>query len=164
MFTSRPHLDWLSSRRDHLNWDKILITVNMILSLSLFFYKPCLRFVLVTSHSAGLAFYQLSGLNVWNRLVYRRVSQSFGPDMSSFYFRLIPNDQYYCGILYFTGSDEFNRRMRQHALDNGFTINEYSIRYVSIIIIIIIFAIINIVQIIKIICVNTVPLFIFSSL
>ena len=83
--------------------------------------------------------------------------------MSSFYFRLIPNDQYYCGILYFTGSDEFNRRMRQHALDNGFTINEYSIRYVSIIIIII-FAIINIVQIIKIICVNTVQLFIFSSL
>ena len=85
--------------------------------------------------------------------------------MSSLYFRLIPNDQYYCGILYFTGSDEFNRRMRQHALDNGFTINEYSIRYVSIIIIIIIiFAIINIVKIIKIICVNTVPLFIFSSL
>ena len=85
--------------------------------------------------------------------------------MSSFYFRLIPNDQYYCGILYFTGSDEFNRRMRQHALDNGFTINEYSIRYVSIIIIIIIiFAIINIVKIIKIICVNIVPLFIFSSL
>ena len=67
--------------------------------------------------------------------------------MSSFYFRLIPNDQYYCGILYFTGSDEFNRRMRQHALDNGFTINEYSIRYVRIIIIIIIFAIINIVEI-----------------
>ena len=61
--------------------------------------------------------------------------------MSSFYFRLIPNDQYYCGILYFTGSDEFNRRMRQYALDNGFTINEYSIRYARIIIIIIILAI-----------------------
>lgn len=43
-------------------------------------------------------------------------------------FRLIPNDQYYCGILYFTGSDEFNRRMRQEALEKGFTINEYSIR------------------------------------
>lgn len=42
--------------------------------------------------------------------------------------RLIPNDQYYCGILYFTGSDEFNRRMRQEALEKGFTINEYSIR------------------------------------
>ena len=61
--------------------------------------------------------------------------------MSSFYFRLIPNDQYYCGILYFTGSDEFNRRMRQHALDKGFTINEYSIRYVRIIISVIILAI-----------------------
>lgn len=42
--------------------------------------------------------------------------------------RLIPNDQYFCGILYFTGSDEFNRRMRHHALEKGFTINEYSIR------------------------------------
>ncbi|KAJ7383071.1 hypothetical protein OS493_030958 [Desmophyllum pertusum] len=42
--------------------------------------------------------------------------------------RLIPNDQYFCGILYFTGSDEFNRRMRQDALEKGFTINEYSIR------------------------------------
>ncbi|XP_015748477.1 PREDICTED: DNA polymerase beta-like [Acropora digitifera] len=42
--------------------------------------------------------------------------------------RLLPNDQYYCGILYFTGSDEFNRRMRQEALEKGFTINEYSIR------------------------------------
>ena len=44
--------------------------------------------------------------------------------------RLIPNDQYFCGILYFTGSDEFNRRMRHHALEKGFTINEYSIRLV----------------------------------
>lgn len=42
--------------------------------------------------------------------------------------RLIPHDQFFCGILYFTGSDEFNRRMRQHALEKGFTINEYSIR------------------------------------
>lgn len=42
--------------------------------------------------------------------------------------RLIPYDQYYCGILYFTGSDEFNKRMRHDALEKGFTINEYSIR------------------------------------
>lgn len=42
--------------------------------------------------------------------------------------RLIPNDQYFCGILYFTGSDEFNRRMRHEALEKGFTLNEYSIR------------------------------------
>ena len=39
--------------------------------------------------------------------------------------RLIPHDQYYCALLYFTGSDAFNRDMRAHALDKGFTLNEY---------------------------------------
>lgn len=43
-------------------------------------------------------------------------------------FRLIPKDQYYCGVLYFTGSDIFNKNMRTHALDKGFTLNEYTIR------------------------------------
>ncbi|XP_068206966.1 DNA polymerase beta-like [Palaemon carinicauda] len=42
--------------------------------------------------------------------------------------RLIPNDQYFCGILYFTGSDIFNKAMRAHALEEGFTLNEYCIR------------------------------------
>uniref|UniRef100_A0A674MNN8 DNA polymerase n=1 Tax=Takifugu rubripes TaxID=31033 RepID=A0A674MNN8_TAKRU len=42
--------------------------------------------------------------------------------------RLIPKDQYYCGVLYFTGSDIFNKNMRTHALDQGFTLNEYTIR------------------------------------
>ncbi|KAG8512461.1 DNA polymerase beta, partial [Galemys pyrenaicus] len=42
--------------------------------------------------------------------------------------RLIPKDQYYCGVLYFTGSDIFNKNMRTHALEKGFTINEYTIR------------------------------------
>lgn len=42
--------------------------------------------------------------------------------------RLLPRDQYYCGILYFTGSDMFNKKMRSHALDKGFTLNEYSLR------------------------------------
>ncbi|XP_039624112.1 DNA polymerase beta [Polypterus senegalus] len=42
--------------------------------------------------------------------------------------RLIPKDQYYCGVLYFTGSDIFNKNMRARALDMGFTLNEYSIR------------------------------------
>ena len=41
------------------------------------------------------------------------------------YCRLIPHDQYYCALLYFTGSDNFNRQMRGHALDKGFTLNEY---------------------------------------
>ncbi|XP_055080095.1 LOW QUALITY PROTEIN: DNA polymerase beta [Periophthalmus magnuspinnatus] len=42
--------------------------------------------------------------------------------------RLIPKDQYYCGVLYFTGSDIFNKNMRAHALEKGFTLNEYTIR------------------------------------
>jgi DNA polymerase beta len=41
---------------------------------------------------------------------------------------LIPNDEYYCGILYFTGSDMFNKNMRGIALDKGFTLNEHSLR------------------------------------
>uniref|UniRef100_A0A6I8Q3Q0 DNA polymerase n=1 Tax=Xenopus tropicalis TaxID=8364 RepID=A0A6I8Q3Q0_XENTR len=42
--------------------------------------------------------------------------------------RLIPKDQYYCGVLYFTGSDIFNKNMRAHALEKGFTLNEYTLR------------------------------------
>ncbi|XP_041956330.1 DNA polymerase beta [Alosa sapidissima] len=42
--------------------------------------------------------------------------------------RLIPKDQYFCGVLYFTGSDVFNKNMRTHALEKGFTLNEYTIR------------------------------------
>ena len=42
--------------------------------------------------------------------------------------RLLPNDQYFCGILYSTGSDLFNKNMRSHALDVGFTLNEYTLR------------------------------------
>ncbi|XP_069125481.1 DNA polymerase beta-like [Argopecten irradians] len=45
--------------------------------------------------------------------------------------RLIPNDQYYCALLYFTGSDQFNKNMRAHALEQGFTLNEYCIRPVG---------------------------------
>uniref|UniRef100_A0A8C5R4G2 DNA polymerase n=1 Tax=Leptobrachium leishanense TaxID=445787 RepID=A0A8C5R4G2_9ANUR len=42
--------------------------------------------------------------------------------------RLIPKDQYFCGVLYFTGSDIFNKNMRGHALEQGFTLNEYTLR------------------------------------
>uniref|UniRef100_K1QPA4 DNA polymerase n=1 Tax=Magallana gigas TaxID=29159 RepID=K1QPA4_MAGGI len=42
--------------------------------------------------------------------------------------RLIPHDQYYCALLYFTGSDIFNKNMRAHALEVGFTLNEYTLR------------------------------------
>ncbi|XP_018566003.1 DNA polymerase beta-like [Anoplophora glabripennis] len=46
--------------------------------------------------------------------------------------RLIPYDQYYCCVLYFTGSDTFNKDMRIHALEKGFTLNEYSLRPVGV--------------------------------
>ena len=50
-------------------------------------------------------------------------------NVSSWCFdRLIPHDQYFCALLYFTGSDQFNRDMRAHALEQGFTINEYTVR------------------------------------
>ncbi|KAK6627172.1 hypothetical protein RUM44_009649 [Polyplax serrata] len=42
--------------------------------------------------------------------------------------RLTPHDQYFCSILYFTGSDLFNKNMRTHALQQGYTLNEYSLR------------------------------------
>jgi len=42
--------------------------------------------------------------------------------------RLLPHDQYYCGVLYFTGSDMFNKSMRAWALEQGFTLNEYNLR------------------------------------
>ncbi|KAL0880880.1 hypothetical protein ABMA27_002061 [Loxostege sticticalis] len=46
--------------------------------------------------------------------------------------RLVPHDQYYCAVLYFTGSDVFNKGMRAHALEKGFTLNEYSLRPVGV--------------------------------
>ncbi|XP_060533712.1 DNA polymerase beta-like [Cylas formicarius] len=42
--------------------------------------------------------------------------------------RFVPFDQYYCAVLYFTGSDLFNQNMRHHALEQGFTLNEYTLR------------------------------------
>ncbi|XP_038061153.1 DNA polymerase beta-like [Patiria miniata] len=42
--------------------------------------------------------------------------------------RIIPKDQYFCGTLYFTGSDMFNKNMRAKAIEAGFTLNEYTIR------------------------------------
>ncbi|KAK4877994.1 hypothetical protein RN001_010500 [Aquatica leii] len=45
--------------------------------------------------------------------------------------RLTPHDQYHCSVLYFTGSDLFNKDMRAHALEAGFTLNEYTLRPVG---------------------------------
>ncbi|XP_018393618.1 PREDICTED: DNA polymerase beta-like isoform X2 [Cyphomyrmex costatus] len=42
--------------------------------------------------------------------------------------RLTFYDQYYCAILYFTGSDLFNKNMRAHALVKKYTLNEYALK------------------------------------
>ncbi|XP_018326619.1 DNA polymerase beta [Agrilus planipennis] len=42
--------------------------------------------------------------------------------------RFMPCDQYYCGILYFTGSNLFNQEMRAHAHEEGFLLNEYALK------------------------------------
>ncbi|EQB78700.1 polymerase (DNA directed), beta isoform 3-like protein [Camelus ferus] len=70
-----------------------------------------------TSESAKQGVCQLPGKNDEKAYPHRRID-----------IRLIPKDQYYCGVLYFTGSDIFNKNMRAHALEKGFTINEYTIR------------------------------------
>jgi len=46
--------------------------------------------------------------------------------------RILPRDQYFCGVLYFTGSDQFNKAMRAHALEQGFTLNEYTLRPIDV--------------------------------
>ena len=37
-------------------------------------------------------------------------------------------EEYPFSVLYFTGSDDFNKRMRKLILEKGMTINEYSLR------------------------------------
>jgi DNA polymerase/3'-5' exonuclease PolX len=41
--------------------------------------------------------------------------------------RFVPYDSYYTAILYFTGTKDFNRRMRSVALAHGYTLNEYQL-------------------------------------
>ncbi|KOC60899.1 DNA polymerase beta [Habropoda laboriosa] len=42
--------------------------------------------------------------------------------------RLVPYDQYYCAVIYFTGNDLFNKNMRAHALEKNYTLNEYTLK------------------------------------
>lgn len=42
--------------------------------------------------------------------------------------RVLPQDQFFCGLLYFTGSDLFNQSMRAHALQQNMTLSEYALR------------------------------------
>lgn len=45
--------------------------------------------------------------------------------------RFMPYYSYYYGLLYFTGSKDFNRKMRQTALDSGMSLNEYGLTTVN---------------------------------
>ena len=40
-------------------------------------------------------------------------------------------EEYPFAILYFTGSKEFNTSMRQHALEKGYSMNEYSLKDIN---------------------------------
>lgn len=42
--------------------------------------------------------------------------------------RCIPADSYGAAILYFTGSKNFNTQMRSHALNKGYSLNEYGLK------------------------------------
>jgi DNA polymerase/3'-5' exonuclease PolX len=41
--------------------------------------------------------------------------------------RYMPYNSYYSAILYFTGSKDFNRKMRQIAISMGYKLNEYGL-------------------------------------
>lgn len=41
--------------------------------------------------------------------------------------RFIPYDSYYTALLYFTGSKDFNKKMRKHAKNLGFMLSEYEL-------------------------------------
>ncbi len=41
--------------------------------------------------------------------------------------RIFAQESYYCAILYFTGSSEFNKKMRRVALSMGYSLNEYNL-------------------------------------
>uniref|UniRef100_A0A6C0JAH5 DNA-directed DNA polymerase n=1 Tax=viral metagenome TaxID=1070528 RepID=A0A6C0JAH5_9ZZZZ len=45
--------------------------------------------------------------------------------------RIVPSNQYWTAVLYFTGSANFNKQFRAHALSNNYTVNEYSIRKIN---------------------------------
>ena len=62
------------------------------------------------------------------------VSTKYMGILSSFIridIRFIPYNSFYPAILYFTGSKDFNRKMRQVALSNDYVLNEYGLYYID---------------------------------
>ena len=42
--------------------------------------------------------------------------------------RILPYDEYYCGVMHMTGSNMFNQNLRSIAKEKGFILNEYCLR------------------------------------
>ena len=40
-------------------------------------------------------------------------------------------EEYPFAVLYFTGSGDFNQRMRNELVERGYTMNEYSVKYID---------------------------------
>lgn len=55
-------------------------------------------------------------INEYKPHIHRRIDVMF-----------ICHDQYYCGLLHFTGSDFFNNQLRSHAIEKGFHLSEFAI-------------------------------------
>lgn len=45
--------------------------------------------------------------------------------------RYFPYDEYWAGILYFTGNKEFNIKLRNRALEKGYSLNEYGLKNIK---------------------------------
>jgi DNA polymerase beta len=45
--------------------------------------------------------------------------------------RYFPYEEYWAGILYFTGNKEFNINLRNRALEKGYSLNEYGLKHVK---------------------------------
>jgi DNA polymerase beta len=56
------------------------------------------------------------GIYKWKKSPLRRID-----------IRYIPYESYYSATLYFTGPKDFNRKMRQLAINNGYVLNEYGL-------------------------------------
>lgn len=56
---------------------------------------------------------------------YMGICKLNGKSLYRIDIRFIPQESYYTALLYFTGSSEFNKKMRKIALSMGYTLNEY---------------------------------------
>jgi len=92
------------------------------------------------SVGVGATFGQMSGVDTsFGDSLGGRFGSSFegvtGAEASPRYrrldLRLVPYESYVCSMLYFTGSDEHNKEMRNVAIAKGYKLSEYGLFEVS---------------------------------